>query len=118
MLIIGTGPVGFLAAALVRTLSNLGESSDHISHIAAMDIDGAKLAALVDAGYADATFQVPAGPRPAKDEQLTKSRAVASDALRALSEDDHNAAKGYDIVFECTGVESCIQMAIFVGFPF
>ncbi|KAF9517678.1 hypothetical protein BS47DRAFT_1339208 [Hydnum rufescens UP504] len=115
VLIIGTGAVGFLAAALVRTLSDLGESSSDISYIAAMDINGAKLAALAGAGYADATFQVPLGPGLKGAEQLARSRAVANDALRALSEDDHNAAKGYDIVFECTGVESCIQMAIFMA---
>jgi len=80
-----------------------------------MDINGAKLAALAGAGYADATFQVPLGPGLKGAEQLARSRAVANDALHALSEDDHNAVKGYDIVFECTGVESCIQMAIFMA---
>lgn len=116
MLIIGAGAIGFLAAALVRTLSALGESTASVSYIAAMDLDKGKLEALQDAGYADAVFQVPRLPEPTSSEDgLLRSRELSKEALAALSEDDRGAIKGYDIVFECTGVESCIQSAIFVS---
>jgi len=45
-----------------------------------------------------------------------RSKELVKEALKALSEDDQGAIKGYDVVFECTGIESCIQSAIFVNF--
>ena len=115
-LIIGAGAIGFLAAALIRTLSALGESTASVSYIAAMDLDKGKLEALQDAGYADAVFEVPRTPEPtSKEDGLSRSKELAKEALVALSEDDRGAIKGYDIVFECTGVESCIQSAILVS---
>lgn len=116
-LIIGAGAIGFLAAALIRTLSALGESTASVSYIAAMDLDKGKLEALQDAGYADAVFEVPrTTPEPmTKEDGLSRSKELAKDALVALSEDDRGAIKGYDIVFECTGVESCIQSAILMA---
>lgn len=121
VLVIGAGAVGFLAAALVRTLSDLQESAAPVATISAMDIDTAKLATLKKAGYADATYAVPVLPRPeTKEEGLTRSRELANRALVELSHDaqDRAARKGYDIVFECTGVESCIQTAIYVRISF
>lgn len=120
VLVIGAGAVGFLAAALARTLSSLNETSAPIATISAMDIDTGKLAALKKAGYADATFAVPLGPRPAtKEEGLLRSRELAGQALKELARTSGDKAtrKGYDIVFECTGVESCIQTGIYVRLP-
>ncbi|KAF8331288.1 chaperonin 10-like protein [Cantharellus anzutake] len=125
VLIIGAGAVGFLAAALVRTLSALGESTAPVSFIAAMDLDKGKLDTLMDAGYADAIYHVTspvvsqrAGGKVGgmtREEGLLRSRKLAKEALAALSVDDRGAIKGYDVVFECTGVESCIQTAILMA---
>ncbi|KAF8314963.1 GroES-like protein [Clavulina sp. PMI_390] len=111
VLVIGAGAIGFLAAALARTLSDRGESIADVATIAAMDIDATKLGALKNAGFADVTFTVPLGPRPqTKEEGLKNSHDLADLALEELAK-----AAGYDLVFECTGVESCIQTAIYMA---
>lgn len=103
MLVIGAGAVGFLACALAKALG--------VSHVAAIDIDGAKLQTLEDAHFADATYCIPLGPRDGtKEEGLARSKLAAIEAARRLE-----SGKGYDVVYECTGVESCIQMAIHVS---
>ena len=114
VLVIGVGPVGFLAAALVRTLSDLGESKAPVIHIAAMDLDSRKLNALRKAGYADTTFTVPSPPEGTAD--LDRSKELAFQALDDMAIADKGARAGYDYVFECTGAESSIQMGIHVRY--
>jgi L-iditol 2-dehydrogenase len=118
VLVIGTGAVGFLAAALIRTLSDLGETKAPVAHVAAMDIDSRKLVALRKAGYADSTFTVPQLPQDSppltQEESLKRSKELAYQALDDMAIADKGARAGYDFVFECTGVESCIQMGIYV----
>lgn len=118
VLVMGAGAVGFLAAALVRTLSDNHESSAPVTHIAAMDLDSRKLDALRKAGYADSTFTVPPSPEGFSswnaDERLKWSSDLAHRALDEMATVDKGARLGYDFVFECTGAECCIQMGIYV----
>ena len=108
--VIGAGAVGLLACSLSLAL---GASS-----VTAIDIDDAKLDFARDVVGVQDTWKVPVPtkgslpPPRDKDESLQRSRALAELALEDLS---IRKGDGFDIVFECTGVESCIQMAIFVS---
>ena len=56
------------------------------------------------------TKPTPTTPKEMSDEQLRMAKESAAAALSAFS-----SSEGYDIVFECTGAESAIQMSIFVS---
>ncbi|KAG8993379.1 hypothetical protein FRB95_006377 [Tulasnella sp. JGI-2019a] len=107
--VIGSGAVGLLACSLSIALG--------ASAVVAIDIDDAKLKfARKVVGVTD-TWQVPrgSGPPPTdKDDAVKRSREMAEMALEDLG---MPRGDGFDIVFECTGVESCIQMAIFMARP-
>ncbi|KAG8925577.1 hypothetical protein FRC01_009965 [Tulasnella sp. 417] len=109
--VIGSGAVGLLACSLSIAL---GASS-----VTAIDIDPTKLDFAKNAVGVNNTWQVPLpakGTPPPKDkeEATQRSRDLANAAMSDLGIAPND---GYDIVFECTGVESCIQMAIFLARP-
>lgn len=62
-------------------------------------------------GFATDGHVLPMGPRP-KDaaESLSKAKETANEILSKFTSD----SDGFDIVLECTGVESCMQTAIHV----
>ncbi|KAG8906296.1 hypothetical protein FRB99_007165 [Tulasnella sp. 403] len=108
--VIGSGAVGLLACSLSIAL---GASS-----VTAIDIDERKLDFARDILGATNTWAVPipskgTPPPRDKDEAVARSKALAHAALQELG----MGSDGFDIVFECTGVESCIQMAIFLARP-
>jgi len=107
--VIGAGAVGLLACSLSIAL---GASS-----VTAIDIDEGKLDFAREVlGVAD-TWTVPMskkGPPKDKEEAVARSKEMAHNALEDLG---IAPGDGFDIVFECTGVESCIQMAIFLARP-
>jgi L-iditol 2-dehydrogenase len=100
--------------------------------VCAIDIDQKRLEFAQEGGWADHTYCLP--PRdpvvppaakangapvingkvpPAKavlDEAIQKAKNNVQAALKHFSEPD-----GFDVVFECTGAEPCIQMGVFVS---
>ncbi|TYJ56917.1 hypothetical protein B9479_002362 [Cryptococcus floricola] len=104
VLIIGAGAVGLLTCALAR--------ASGCTSVVAVDIEQGKLDFAKEQQWATGIFTLPKGPRVSglealeaaggHWEALQKSQAVQS--VEGLED-------GFDAVFECTGVESCMQMA-------
>ncbi|KAF8575253.1 GroES-like protein [Ramaria rubella] len=111
VLVLGAGSIGILACSLAKALG--------ASRVAAIDINRARLDWAITHGVADAVFHVPLPPRPADfvavksknssaDEGIRRSKENAVDAMRKFGMED-----GFDIVLECTGVETSAQTGIF-----
>ena len=123
VLVYGVGAIGLLACALAKHTG--------ASKVCAVDINPVRLEFAMKHGFADAVYCLPspsvpsATPRPngvsingvskpsataQADEQIKRSKDAAAAALAAFDCKD-----GFDVVFECTGAESPIQMCIFVS---
>ena len=77
-----------------------------------MDINQARLTFAKSHGFAEDVFCLPANPKAkSPEEQLRKAKENADLLLDVFGEEN-----GFDVVFECTGAEPCIQMAIHVRF--
>ena len=119
----GVGAIGLLACALAK---NMGASK-----VCAIDINPARLEFAMKHGFADAVYCLPSPSVPTpktngvfingnskhsaaaaafSEEQIRRSKDAATAALAAFGSRD-----GFDVVFECTGAESPIQMCIFVS---
>jgi L-iditol 2-dehydrogenase len=102
VLVYGVGTIGLLACALAK--------AHGCSRVLAVDINQARLSFAKRHGFAEDVLCLPAGPKTkSPEEQLRRARENADRILEAFGEDN-----GFDVVFECTGAESCIQMAIHV----
>jgi L-iditol 2-dehydrogenase len=78
------------------------------SRVVAVDINQARLDFARENGFAQETYCVLPGDRAkTTDEQLRRAKDTAAAAL-----DHFNQKEGFDVVFECTGAEPCIQMSI------
>lgn len=111
VLVFGVGAIGLLACALAKSYG--------ASRVCAVDINEARLAFAREQGFADDVFCLPP-PTPADKERDAKDkdpmRRVRDNVNAALSTFD--LPDGFDVVFECTGVETCIQMSVFVRYHF
>ena len=104
VLVYGVGTIGLLACALAKSYGS--------SRVVAVDINQARLAFAKSHGFAEDVFCLPANPRAkSPEEQLRKAKENADLLLEVFGEEN-----GFDVVFECTGAEPCIQMAIHVRF--
>lgn len=102
VLVYGVGTIGLLACALAK--------SRGCSRIVAVDINQTRLSFAKTHGFAEDVFCLSASPKvKLPEEQLRRAKESGDQLLEAFGEDD-----GFDVVFECTGAESCIQMAIHV----
>ncbi|KAI0066791.1 GroES-like protein [Artomyces pyxidatus] len=101
VLVYGAGTIGLLACALAK--------STGASRVVAIDINPTRLQFAKTHGFADAVFCLPAPASKPKttEDQLRRAQESAGRVLEAFGEED-----GFDVVFECTGAEPCIQMAI------
>ncbi|WWC86864.1 uncharacterized protein L201_001743 [Kwoniella dendrophila CBS 6074] len=104
ILVIGTGAVGLLTCALARASGS--------TSVIAVDIEQGKLDFAKSQDWVTGTFCLPKGPRVSGLEALT----VAEDGWKALKASEaiqsvEGLEDGFDAVFECTGVESCMQLA-------
>lgn len=99
VLVFGAGAVGLLCAA-VATLKGAKQ-------IIIADIDAGRLSFAVDHHFAHASYTVPMRRGKDIDEQLViaKETAAAVGAVDSVGE--------VDVVFECTGVPSCVQAGIY-----
>ncbi|KAG8963349.1 hypothetical protein FRC03_003110 [Tulasnella sp. 419] len=106
VLVFGAGAVGMLTCALARATG--------AANIVAVDIDERRIRFAVEEGFATAGHILPKLPRPASPEDgLESARQTAEKLVSEYSPE----SDGFDIVYECTGVASCIQAAFYVG-PF
>ncbi|KAK7757660.1 hypothetical protein SLS62_000037 [Diatrype stigma] len=119
-LVLGAGAVGLLVAAVLRV--------EQAATIAIADIEGRRVDFAKQHGFADVAVTVPR-TRP-KTDAIEDRLALAQDTARVLTEagagasadeekkKNKNDSDGlFDVVFECTGVESCVQAAIYATAP-
>ena len=104
-LVIGAGAVGLLTAAMLRV-----EGS---SNIVICDIDARRVKFATENEFADSGFVVPMKRGANIEEKLSIAKETAALATDAAKESKFS---GFDAVFECTGVEACMQTAIYVSF--
>lgn len=102
VLVYGVGTIGLLACALAKSYG--------CSRVVAVDINETRLSFAKTHGFAEDVFCLSACPKAkSPEEQLRRARETADCLLEAFGENN-----GFDVVFECTGAEPCIQMAIHV----
>jgi L-iditol 2-dehydrogenase len=104
VLIFGAGAVGLLCAAMAKYS---GAKTVIIADIQAERVDFA-----VQNGFADGKIVVPMKRFEAIEDKLNFAKEVAELVKNAS---DYGEV---DAVFECTGVESCLQAAIYVSHNF
>jgi L-iditol 2-dehydrogenase len=103
-LVLGAGAVGMLTAA---ALSVAG-----VAEIVIADIDAPRLkiaAGLGGGRFKLKTFQLPRkAPAPTIEETFAGAQELAAEVGKSAGLDS-----GFDRVFECTGVPSCVQLGIY-----
>jgi len=100
VLVFGVGAIGLLACALAKSMD--------ACHVVAIDINQARLDFAQSNGFADQTFCLPIMDKAkTTDEQLRRAKENVQAALSKFHEPE-----GFDVIFECTGAEPCIQMSI------
>ncbi|KAL0577201.1 hypothetical protein V5O48_004799 [Marasmius crinis-equi] len=109
VLIYGVGAIGLLACTLARAMG--------VQRVCAIDINQNRLDLAVREGFVDKDgaycLSLPpringsAGPKEDPSAALKRAKENSLAALEKFSETD-----GFDVVYECTGAESCIQMAV------
>ena len=110
ILVLGAGAVGLLTCSLAR--------ASGCTTVIAVDIEQGKLDFAKEMGWATGTHLLPRGPRCSGADALE----VAKTSWEGLKGDEVfksvlGLEDGFDVVLECTGVESCMQMAVMVS-PF
>lgn len=105
-LVLGAGAVGMLTAAALAVSG--------VAEIVIADIDAPRLkiaAALGGGKYRLKTFLLPrTAPAPTMEETFKGAQDLAAEVGRSAG-----LEAGFDRVFECTGVPSCVQMGIFAA---
>ncbi|KAI0331716.1 GroES-like protein [Cubamyces sp. BRFM 1775] len=100
VLVFGVGAIGLLACALAKSYG--------ASRVVAIDINQTRLDFALQNGFAQQVYCLPISDRAkTTDEQLRRAKENISAALT-----EFNMPDGFDLVFECTGAEPCIQMSI------
>lgn len=106
VLVFGVGAIGVLACAIARSLG--------ARKIVALDINQARLKFAKANGFCDDIFVLsPSDQKKTSEEQLRIVKDTTQIALSQFGESD-----GFDVVFECTGAESAIQMSVHVSVLF
>ena len=106
VLVFGVGAIGLLACALAKSYG--------ATKVVAIDINQARLNFAREQGFAEQVFCLPVADRAkTTEEQLRRAKENISAALSAF-----NMPDGFDVIFECTGAEPCIQMSIHVSTSF
>lgn len=104
MLVFGVGAIGLLACALAQSYG--------AHKVVAIDINQARLDFAKENGFAQQVHCLPVADKAkTTEDQLRRAKETVAAALSKFDQTD-----GFDIVFECTGAEPCIQMSIHVSF--
>lgn len=107
-LVIGAGAVGILTAVCL--------SVSGVSNITICDIDQARLniaASLSKGRFNLKPYLLPRKPIPTEVSEQLESATSLAGTLASFS----GVSLGYDRVFECTGLPSCVQLGIFASAP-
>ena len=109
VLIFGAGAVGLLCAAMAKV--------DKARTVIIADIQAERVDFAIKNKFADAGVMVPLRKCPTIEEKLAFAKEVAGMVAntKVLGKGDGDVVGGVDAVFECTGVESCLQAAIYVS---
>lgn len=107
VLVFGAGAVGLLAAAVSK--------ADGAGAVVIADIQKDRVDFAVANGYADAGFVVPMARPQTIEEKLAYAQDVA-DKIKA-TEVKGKPVGEVSAVYECTGVETCVQSSIYVRKP-
>ncbi|KAF8888527.1 chaperonin 10-like protein [Infundibulicybe gibba] len=100
VLVFGVGSIGLLACALAKSMG--------ASRIMAVDINQTRLDFAKENGFASEIFCSPTLEKAkTTDEQLRRAKDWSQSALAQFA-----TPEGFDVVFECTGAETAIQMAV------
>ncbi len=105
VLIFGAGAVGLLCAAMCMVAGS--------SNVSITDIQAERVEFAINNGFAHSGFVAPRNRGLSIEEKLQIAQEAAAIAVES------KIAKGgslgeFDTVFECTGIESCSQAAIYV----
>lgn len=107
-LVFGAGAVGLLCAAMAKVAGS--------SHVVIADIQQERVRFASQHGYAHEGFIVPTERSQNIDEKLQIAKETAASAAEKLPKGTGTTG-GFDVVFECTGVEACTQAAIYATRP-
>lgn len=109
-LVLGAGAVGLLTAAMLRV--------EGAGSIVVADLVAARVDFAVANGFADRAVVVPPPGKPAAPDATAADRlALARETAALLVREGGDDGAEFDTVFECTGVEACVQAAIYATAP-
>ncbi|KAH8802734.1 chaperonin 10-like protein [Xylogone sp. PMI_703] len=111
VLIFGAGAVGLLCAAMCKV--------NKAKTVFIADIQPDRVKFAIDHGFADGGIIVPMERHEKIEDKLQFARNIATNASKAVftSSGKQEELGEVDAVFECTGVESCLQTAIYATRP-
>lgn len=114
VLVLGAGAVGLLCAAASKVAG--------AKTVIIADIQEERVKFAIDNGFADTglTVPIPATRPETVEDKLAYAQDVAEKlkALRVAGRDVDGLVGEAAVTFECTGVESCMQTAIYVIPPY
>ncbi|KAK5019062.1 hypothetical protein LTR16_001517 [Cryomyces antarcticus] len=108
-LIFGAGAVGLLTAAMAKISGS--------STVVIADIDQGRVDFAVKNGFAHKGYTVPMKRGKTIEENLEIARETAAEVGRISRNGSDGVIGEVDAVFECTGVPSCLQAAIYAARP-
>lgn len=102
VLILGAGAIGLLCAAVAR--------SKGVKSITMVDVDSARLEFATSQGLADSVFAMPLRPNDGED---------GADFCARIAKEitTQNSERLFERIFECTGVEICVNVGIHTASP-
>ena len=106
ILLLGAGAVGLLCAAMAKVFG--------ANNVVIADIQKERVDFAVANGFAYKGYVVPSKRGHDAEESIQIAKEVAISMVKTNA-NDNNEDEGFDVVFECTGVEACTQAAIYVG---
>lgn len=106
VLIFGAGAVGLLCAAMCKV--------NKAKAVFIADIQPDRVKFAIDHGFADGGIVVPMERHEKIEDKLQFARSLAEKAAKEIIPSSKEELGEVDAVFECTGVESCLQTAIYV----
>ncbi|XXH02180.1 hypothetical protein Hte_008548 [Hypoxylon texense] len=111
VLVLGAGAVGLLCAAASKVAG--------AKHVVIADILEDRVKFAIDNGFADAglTVPIPAVRPETVEDKLTYAQNVAEGLKNLKAKDGQEIIGESAVTFECTGVESCMQTAIYATQP-
>ena len=108
VLVFGAGAVGLLCAYMAKQAD--------ASLVLIADIDQGRVDFAVKNGFAQKGFVVPLKRGQTTEEKLNIARDTAA-SICGIEKGVDGPVKEVDVVFECTGVEPCVQASIYATRP-